>query len=165
MLLKPRKRTFAAPVNYGAGSSPSSVAAADLNGDGESDIIVANSNKLSVFLNLGNGVFPTAANHAVTGGQALAVADLNADGKLDIAVCVSGNVSVILSYGNGVTTVDTPAHAITTADLDGDGKSDFAVLKPSSVVVFRNQGNNVFAPEVTYGVAHLEPDRGCRSER
>ncbi len=51
--------TFAAKVDYPAGSVSYSVTAADLNGDGKPDLIAANytSNTVSALLNNGNGTF------------------------------------------------------------------------------------------------------------
>jgi hypothetical protein len=53
VLLNQGNGTFAAAVNYAAGSSPRSVAAADLNADGRPDLAVANSGSgnVSVLLN------------------------------------------------------------------------------------------------------------------
>ena len=59
--------TFAAAVNYGVGSSPYSVCAADLDGDGDSDLAVANygSNNVSILKNNGDGTFAAAVNYGV----------------------------------------------------------------------------------------------------
>lgn len=58
--------TFFNPESYSTGSSsyPVSVAAADINGDGTSDIVVANANNadiysISILLNTGNGEYGT----------------------------------------------------------------------------------------------------------
>ena len=59
--------TFAAAVNYGVGSYPLSVCAADLDGDGDSDLAVANSgsNNVSILKNNGDGTFAAAVNYGV----------------------------------------------------------------------------------------------------
>lgn len=50
--------TFQAPVTYGTGGSyPTSVAVADLNGDGNPDILVANGVQVGVLLGNGDGTF------------------------------------------------------------------------------------------------------------
>ena len=85
---------FFAPVNYAAGIDPTSVAIADLNGDGKPDLLVAdvcrtNNNcpnsggGMSVLLGNGDGTFQAAVTYDSGGVQAgsVAVADLNGDGR------------------------------------------------------------------------------------
>ena len=83
--------TPAAGSPVAAGSSPLSVAAADLNGDGKPDLAVANngSNDVSFLLGDGTGGFAPVAGSPVAAGTnpfSVAAADLNADGKPDLAV-------------------------------------------------------------------------------
>jgi hypothetical protein len=80
------------------------VVAADVNGDNEIDIIVANyaSNNISVLLNIGNGTFTAQMTYSTDSGPySVAVADVNGDNKPDIIVANHGsnNVSVFLSLG------------------------------------------------------------------
>ena len=53
VLLSNGDGTFAASLDYGAEFLPTSIAAADMNGDGTNDIVVADSlvNRVSVMLN------------------------------------------------------------------------------------------------------------------
>ncbi|MFA6001902.1 MAG: VCBS repeat-containing protein, partial [Thermoleophilia bacterium] len=80
--------TFAPAVNYGVGQSPSSVTTGDFNGDGKTDLAVANqsSNDVSVLIGNGNGGFDSAGNTGV-GSQPSSVTtgDFNGDGKADLA--------------------------------------------------------------------------------
>ncbi len=79
---------------------------ADVNGDGQPDLVVANSgsNNVSVLLGNGNGTFQSAVNYA-TGSEpsAVAVADVNGDGHPDLVVTNFGSntVSVLLNNGSG----------------------------------------------------------------
>ncbi len=58
VLLNLGNGTFAPAVSYAAGESTSSVAAADVDGDGKPDLVTANGGgNASVLLNLGNGTF------------------------------------------------------------------------------------------------------------
>src|SRR5204863_135567 len=61
--------TFAAAVNYGAGSRPNAAAICDLNGDGKLDLAVANfgSNNVSVLMGNGDGTFHMAVNYTAGG--------------------------------------------------------------------------------------------------
>ena len=90
-----------------AGNSPRSIAAADFNGDGASDLVVANggNNGVSVFLNTS---LPkaTAASFATPNvfaaglrGYTVVVGDINGDGKPDLAVANHKDVGLMLSSG------------------------------------------------------------------
>ena len=118
--------TFQKAVTYGSGGLGGyAVAAADVNGDGKPDLLVANmcnSNSNSnctagsygvvgVLLGNGDGTFQTAVPYSSGGYRALsvAVADVNGDGKPDLVVAnqdasysdPDGSVSVLLGNGNG----------------------------------------------------------------
>src|SRR5207302_966492 len=97
--------TFAAAVNYAASANPYSVAVGDFNGDGKSDLAVANvSGDLSILLGNGDGTFAAAVNYA-TGRSpvSVAVGDFNGDGKSDLAVANSDsdNIAILVGNGNG----------------------------------------------------------------
>ena len=116
------------------GQAPTIVVAADLHGDGKSDLVTTNysSNNVSVLLNLGNGAFAAAVSCAV-GSVPVSVAalDLNGDGKPDLAVATSqGEVSVRLNLGNGTFAAavnyagGSGLTTIAAADLNADGRPD-----------------------------------------
>src|ERR1700687_1208415 len=92
--------------DYAVGTSPQGIAVADLNGDGQLDLAVANegSNDVSALLGNGDGTFQTARSFAAgSSPRAIAVADLNGDGVPDLAVANerSNDVSVLLGIGEG----------------------------------------------------------------
>jgi len=92
--------TFQAKVLYSTWDAPVSVHVGDLNGDGKSDLAVANYNpdKVSLLLGNGEGNFQVAVNYA--GGRNLnfvTAGDLNGDGALDLVAAGSGGVSVLLN--------------------------------------------------------------------
>jgi len=69
------------------GSTPAFVAAADLNGDGDPDLVTANKNAASVSVLIGDGAggFTSAGAKAVgSNPESVAVADLNGDGNQDL---------------------------------------------------------------------------------
>ena len=75
----------------------------DLNNDGQTDIVVADTDSVRVLLNNGRGTFASPARFR--GGispMSVAIGDLNGDGKPDVAVAnVNGdNVSVLLNTTN-----------------------------------------------------------------
>src|SRR5438445_75308 len=97
---------FQPAVNYGVGTNPAFVAAADFNGDGKPDLAVTNygSNTVSILLGNGNGTFQAPVNYAVAGPpRFVALSDLNGDAKLDLASAnqTSNNISILLGNGNG----------------------------------------------------------------
>ncbi len=120
------------------GNSPTGLAAGDLNGDGNVDLVVSNSgdNTISVLLGKGDGTFTNGATYPVGNVPSqLTLADLNGDGKLDISVVNStdNNVQVLLGEGDGTFRAGTyrvsayGSYAITSADFNGDGIPDLAV--------------------------------------
>jgi elongation factor P hydroxylase len=138
--------SFAAQQAFATGAGPYSVTAADVNGDGKPDLIVANNfldNTVSVLLNTtapGATTPSFAAQQTFATGSvpySVTTADVNGDGKPDLIVA-NGNdntVSVLLNItAPGATTpsfaaqqifaTGTHPYSVTAADLNGDGKPD-----------------------------------------
>ncbi len=113
--------TFQAAAPYDSGGqTATSIAVADVNGDGKPDLLVANectsssncNGIVSVLLGNGDGTFKAAAPYNSGGYQArsVAVADMNGDGKLDLVVahdcasssnCTNAVIGVLLGNGDG----------------------------------------------------------------
>lgn len=77
---------------------------ADMNGDGLPDIVVAQSDRLSVFLNNGNGTFKPPAAFSTGGAWDLVLADFDSDGLPDIATTGAGlneTVALLLNNSSG----------------------------------------------------------------
>jgi uncharacterized protein (TIGR03437 family) len=129
------------------GSLPLAAVVADMNGDGNMDILVANSgdNTVSELVGDGTGAFTVAGGSPFSVGSkpsSLAVADINGDGLTDIitANSTNNNVTVLLGTTSGGFTpatsspfaVGTGPCFVTTGDFNGDGKPDAAVANLSS---------------------------------
>ena len=148
--------SFAAQQTFATGSYPRSVTAADVNGDGKPDLIVANydSNTVSVLLNTtapGATTPSFAAQQTFATGshpRSVTAADLNGDGKPDLLVANVGSntVSVLLNTtAPGATTpsfatqqtfaTGSHPHSVTAADLNGDGNPDLIVANLDSDTV------------------------------
>jgi hypothetical protein len=148
--------TFAAPRYSSSGNTPLGLAAADLNKDGNVDLVTSNlaDNTLSVFVGDGSGNFaaPTTYASGASPGR-LSVGDINADGNLDVAVTNSGgSMSILLGVGNGqlqaaaTVTVGANTGNVALADLDTNGTLDFVLglNAPSALAVLL--GNNTLSP-------------------
>jgi len=154
---------FAPKVDYATGTNPYGVFAADLDGDNDLDLAVANnvSATVSVFKNNGAGTFAAKVDYGTGGGPiSVFAADLDGDNDLDLAVANTGSdtVSVLKNNGDGTfaAKVDyatgTNPHSVFAADLDGDNDLDLAVANNTShtVSVLKNDGDGTFAAKVDY---------------
>ncbi len=167
--------SFSAKIDFATGGGPVSAVAADIDGDGKPDLVVANYNgsSISVFRNTTTGTNISFAPRVdfTTGlflPHRVIVNDFDGDGKVDIAaasynatsaaLCVFKNTS---TSGNITmqTSVDFPSGGgsfnLSAGDLDGDGKADVAVVNYplNTVSVFRNMssaGTISFAPKVDF---------------
>lgn len=130
--------TFAPRIDYKTGLSPWSVFLADLDGDGDEDIAVANlgSNSVSILKNNGNGTFTTKADYRTQEKPSSVIAvDLDGDQSLDLIVTDTWNNTVSFLRNNGDGTfspkvdygVGESPTSVIAADLDGDGDRDLAI--------------------------------------
>ncbi len=128
--------TFAAALDYPTGAGPGAIAAGDLNGDGNPDIVTTSQvsggpNYVSVLLGDGAGHFAPRVDFG-TGDYPIGVAlgDLTGDIRLEV-VCAShleNKLTVLINTGGYV-------------GVDGPASSSQFVLRP----VFPNPGHNVAA--------------------
>jgi len=96
--------TFGAAVPYPTGAEADFVAAADVNKDGVTDLVVADaSGQVTVLAGIGDGTFQNHVDYK-TGGEAtsVAIADFNHDGLPDLATSNGSTytVSILLNLGN-----------------------------------------------------------------
>lgn len=113
--------TFQPALNTATGSSPLSIAAGDLDGDGKMDLATANANHVSVLWGNGDGTFTAPDSHSVASNpSSVAVGDFTGDGKLDLGV-LSNDAYLAYGYyyqyqGYANVLVGSGARTLTAAD-------------------------------------------------
>ncbi|MDB5388886.1 MAG: vcbs repeat-containing protein, partial [Planctomycetaceae bacterium] len=139
-------------------STPANSYLADVNGDGNLDLIYAASSSVSVALGNGNGTF--GAQRAFEMGSSstgMVIADFNGDGRPDIASSsyFGANVTIMLGNGDGTFTlkgsvgVPSRTNALAAGDVNGDGKPDIvdANYNNGNVSVLLGTGTGNFTIE------------------
>lgn len=158
------------PVNLGyQGGSPNfpySIAAADLEGNGQTDLLMGmNTGRVmpgyvNFFAGSGDGTFavPVSSTGVGEAPGAIALGDFTGNGRLDAAVAnayTAGGqptVTVLLNNGDGTFSpapggplpVGTLPMTILTADFNHDGKLDLAVACQNAIYVFLGDGDGTF---------------------
>lgn len=163
---------------YATGDFPYSIAKADIDGDGKTDIVIPNLNgkNFSVYRNtstLGSISFDTKIDFTLPlQPLSIAIGDLDKDKKADLVIGYNEYNNYVVSVFKNTSTsgavsfdaaIDLPNVAdgytsgINIGDLDGDGKPDLAVSNfsnsASTISLFRNTGNHgviSFAPKVRF---------------
>jgi len=150
----PANQLFSPAAPYESGGLDAySVTVADVNGDGKTDILVANAcassdncdnGSVAVLLNNGDGAFQKPVSYSSGGYYAVsvAVADVNGDGAQDLVVanacsntnCQGGSVDVLLGNGDGTFQAAVSygaggfdAQSVAIGDINGDGRPDLVV--------------------------------------
>jgi len=147
-------------ASFPCGPSPYPPAAADVNGDGNLDILIPNSQPgvrtMTVLLGNGKGHFAPAPSSPIKTGEDdvyfVAVGDLNGDGKLDAFLSNNHNdhATILLNEGNGRFTQSRPLSMgnrgwhLAFLDFDLDGKADLIAVTETSVRVFFGDGRGGF---------------------
>ncbi len=170
---------FAEPISYEAESGVHSVTAADFDVDGDLDLAVLNANsaKISLLINSGDGTFEANDRRYSLGSEGnsdgatpwpITSGDIDGDGDLDLIVgqnySQGVNVAILLGRGDGSFSRDpvrdmvpgTPT-SIIVGDIDADGDHDLVVSnsrafhQPYSpgVSVLLGQGTPFFSKPLT----------------
>ena len=153
--------TFKRPKPFSLGMVPGQIAAGDVLGDADVDLVAANDNgNVDVFAGNGDGSFATSPLVVSTGLTAgpmlLDVVDVNGDHKPDIVAVEGNSAAILLSNGNGTfLPVQSLAlsgagsvDSITSADFNHDGATDLAfamgVGNAIQIDVLLNNGSGQF---------------------
>jgi hypothetical protein len=186
--------TFQPAQSYASGGYTAvSVITGDFDGDGETDLAVANqcqgsgncsSGSVGVLLGKGDGTFQPAQNYASGGKNTVAVAasDLNGDGRTDLLLanqcqiagnCSDGSVSVLIGNGDGTFQTSQNyqsdgvfAQSVDTGDWNGDKKPDLVIVNQcqngsncsGTVTVLLGNGDGTFQVPPSYGSGGYDAD-------
>jgi FG-GAP-like repeat len=166
-------------IHLPVATHPTMVTIADVNKDGNPDILVANggSGNVSVYIGDGKGGFLQATGSPFSAGQSpadITTGDFNGDSNLDIAIANHGVKLVTVLLGNGkgqfafapgspfnIESNPHP-HGIAVADFNGDKKLDIAVdsWAESKVLVLFGKGDGTFqSPGMKFDVGKMPYQR------
>ena len=150
------------PQSKHAGSGVS-VAIADIDRDGDFDLITASPQHIKLFRNTGSATKPEWSDEGVIGdpdskydgaGVGVALADVDADGNVDIITSSPQKVKLFLNKGSassrqfsdlGVIGEPDSKYAgagvgVSVGDVDGDGDLDIVTASPQRIKLFQNVG-------------------------
>ena len=146
----------------GVSGSVGQVIAADMDGDGDDDLVIGQSSGISL-LTHGAGSAFTATTVSADTATELETGDLDGDGRRDVAAFTGANVRVYHNTISGWTRTDhTPIlgywpllDGLEVADVTGDGRADVIVTNggnaPSALVdVFKQNSDGTLAAAVSY---------------
>ena len=141
--------------------------AADLNGDGTSELVLAGSTGTVIMRRLSQGGFERTTLSSGA-GLAVAVADVELDGDQDVVVVRLSDRAVDIHYNNGDGTSFTRTRrnygsvaTVCTDDLNGDGTPDLLLgvdgddLNPPKNEVFYQQADGSFSSGGSFGASPI----------
>ncbi len=167
--------TFGTAVQYSMESSSSNaVQLADIDGDGDLDMITAGSDsggKATIRKNNGDGTFGNAIQYSTESSLSygLQLADIDGDGDLDMITSGSGGskgwATIRKNNGDGTfgdavqySSEPTSSNVLQLADIDGDGDLDLITAGYGTIgqaTIRKNNGDGTFGNAVQYSTESL----------
>lgn len=155
---------LATPVTFSTGSYPYAIDAADMDGDGKTDVVICNnsSSTISIFRNTGlSGVINTGSFNtrvdftSLSNPLDLKIGELNGDGKPDIVLC-NGSTSSFSVWQNNFTSgvinsgslnarldyaTTNSQRGLCIGDMDNDDRPDLGFVSGNSYGIFLHKNN------------------------
>src|ERR1700683_1426778 len=153
-----------------AGQGAFGIATGDFNGDGNVDIVTANTGgTVSILLGTGAGTFQTHVDYSAGADcGAVAVGDFNGDGFLDLVVVnkSANTVTILKGLGNGTFqtegtyAVGTTPVKVAVADMNHAGNLDLVVADygSSQISVLLGNGDLTFGPAINTTLSEAPVD-------
>ncbi|HEX4441440.1 MAG TPA: FG-GAP-like repeat-containing protein [Thermoanaerobaculia bacterium] len=154
ILLNDGNGGLGAPIITPIDNNAVAIAAADLRGNGTTDVILALYSGIYVLLGHGDGTFddPVFYDAELSNLTSITLGKFDGNGTWDVAVGSYYSDTIALLPGNGDGTFGAPLHtshipqvlSLTSADFNGDGHLDLAASTPNLVEVFLGHGDGTF---------------------
>ena len=167
------RELFAGMKKYttGDGSQTRSIAVADFNNDGWSDVVVANygTDNIGIFLGSTYGNLNSMITYSTgtnSGPHSVATSDLNNDNHNDIAVAnsKSNTIDIFLGFGNGTfvltsfySTGDRAVPStVAVSDFNNDHKFDIIIANSgaNNILILYGNGDGTFGNERSYPLGY-----------
>lgn len=169
VLLNPGDGAFGTPRKLSAGVGPSGVTTGDVDGDGDTDLVVSNYGYsgvgaqglqgLNVFRNDGTATFTRTIVSSLYGPEHVALADVDGDRDLDMLVVNPSGIGLVVGTGSGAFAPMTTNFAglagavcAVAPDINGDAKPDVVVSGWAGAHTLIGDGSGAFAMGATLPV-------------
>lgn len=127
---------------------------ADVDNDGDLDLVITTSTVAGIYLNNGNAVFTPQGNSVFTPVDGIVqIIDIENDGDQDVIISGSNTIKLYENNGSGVFTLNTnttfpaiTAEGIEVADTDNDGDLDLLINGNIQNLLYINNGAGLFSP-------------------